>query len=235
MTKRSVDNPSSLGWEDNGGGFWSWAGGEAIGEAPQDGAQYARQDADWSEVVIPDGDSSTVLNGPWAYSDTAATVGAFTTRNAAWFTATTLSMHKSDSTGYEHTFDLITEGDLIVVQAPAGGAEYTVISKTLTGDVCEFVVDVVSAFGTFPSAGDSAQFTFVPQIPVSEPYDDTEVKEDIAANTEAISGKADPITVGGVPADPSEGDQWLNTDDGYLYVYYGNGGSPTWMAVGGTE
>ena len=33
------------------------------------------------------------------------------------------------------------------------------------------------------------------------------------------------------PADPVEGQQWLNTDDGYLYVYYNNAGDPTWMAV----
>jgi len=33
------------------------------------------------------------------------------------------------------------------------------------------------------------------------------------------------------PADPVEGQMWLNTDDGYLYVYYENAGNPTWMAV----
>ena len=33
------------------------------------------------------------------------------------------------------------------------------------------------------------------------------------------------------PADPVEGMQWLNTDDGYLYVYYDNAGDPTWMSV----
>ena len=42
------------------------------------------------------------------------------------------------------------------------------------------------------------------------------------------------VAVGDAPDNPSEGDQWLNSNDGYLYIYYGNGGSPTWMAVGGT-
>jgi hypothetical protein len=58
MSKKSVDNPGSLGWEDNGDGFWSWApegGGGSFPEAPEDGNQYARQDADWSEVVTYDG------------------------------------------------------------------------------------------------------------------------------------------------------------------------------------
>ena len=57
MSKRSVDNPASLGWEDNGDGFWSWSaagGGSSFPEAPEDGSQYARQDADWSEVVAYD-------------------------------------------------------------------------------------------------------------------------------------------------------------------------------------
>ena len=33
------------------------------------------------------------------------------------------------------------------------------------------------------------------------------------------------------PADPVEGQQWLNTNDGFLYIYYENAGNPTWMAV----
>ena len=33
------------------------------------------------------------------------------------------------------------------------------------------------------------------------------------------------------PVDPVEGQLFLNTDDGYLYVYYNNAGNPTWMAV----
>lgn len=38
--------------------------------------------------------------------------------------------------------------------------------------------------------------------------------------------------VGPDAPDPAvEGQLWLNTDDGYLYVYYNNAGNPTWMAV----
>ena len=38
--------------------------------------------------------------------------------------------------------------------------------------------------------------------------------------------------VGPNAPDPAvEGQMWLNTDDGYLYVYYDNAGNPTWMAV----
>jgi hypothetical protein len=44
---------------------------------------------------------------------------------------------------------------------------------------------------------------------------------------------SDSVTVGDAPDSPSEGDQWLNIDDGYLYIYYDNNGSPIWMAVGG--
>ena len=33
------------------------------------------------------------------------------------------------------------------------------------------------------------------------------------------------------PASPEEGQMWLNTDDGYVYAYYGNNGNPTWMAT----
>ena len=38
--------------------------------------------------------------------------------------------------------------------------------------------------------------------------------------------------VGPDAPDPAvEGQMWLNSDDGYLYVYYDNAGNPTWMAV----
>ena len=33
------------------------------------------------------------------------------------------------------------------------------------------------------------------------------------------------------PASPIEGQQWLNNNDGYLYIYYDNAGNPTWMSV----
>jgi hypothetical protein len=38
--------------------------------------------------------------------------------------------------------------------------------------------------------------------------------------------------VGPDAPDPAvEGQMWLNSDDGYLYVYYDNAGNPTWMSV----
>ena len=72
---------------------------------------------------------------------------------------------------------------------------------------------------------------------------DGEIGYDIAANrfkvgngTDAwvdteYSGGSSTHVGDTAPADPVEGQMWLNTDDGYLYVYYNNGGSPTWMAV----
>jgi len=46
------------------------------------------------------------------------------------------------------------------------------------------------------------------------------------------AGGAPAVHVGNTaPTNPVEGQQWLNTDDGYLYVYYNNAGNPTWMAV----
>lgn len=46
------------------------------------------------------------------------------------------------------------------------------------------------------------------------------------------SGGAPSVSVGPTPpASPTEGQQWLNTDDGYLYIYYDNAGNPTWMSV----
>ena len=68
MSKENVfviDDPSLIGWVEDGvtsdgDPVWKWGqvGADAIGEAPIDGNQYARQDADWSEVVIPEGSSS---------------------------------------------------------------------------------------------------------------------------------------------------------------------------------
>ena len=46
------------------------------------------------------------------------------------------------------------------------------------------------------------------------------------------AGGAPAVHVGDTPpVDPVEGQLFLNTDDGYLYVYYNNAGNPTWMAV----
>jgi hypothetical protein len=48
-----------------------------------------------------------------------------------------------------------------------------------------------------------------------------------------IGGDSGPSThVGPDAPDPvAEGQLWLNTDDGYMYVYYDNSGNPTWMSV----
>jgi hypothetical protein len=65
MTTRVVTDPADLGWvlnEDTGRWEWSGAGaggGGFIPEAPIDGAQYARKNATWDEVV-PQGSAITV-------------------------------------------------------------------------------------------------------------------------------------------------------------------------------
>ena len=46
------------------------------------------------------------------------------------------------------------------------------------------------------------------------------------------AGGAPAVSVGpNPPASPIEGQQWLNNNDGYLYIYYDNAGNPTWMSV----
>jgi hypothetical protein len=170
-----------------------------VEEAPNDGKQYARQDASWSEIVLPEGDAPSLLYGSWSYNSSSAPTGSFTTRNANWFTATTLTLHKNDTSGYEHSFELMTEGDVIVVQAPSGGAEYRVISKTVYADFCDFVVDTISAFGTFPSNGYSVDFNFVPQI---------------ASGAGMVISAAEPV-------DPIEGMQWLNSNTAEVFIFDG--------------
>ena len=60
-----IDDPAAQGWTDSGttaGGspVWNWdEDTNAMTEAPIDGNQYARQDASWSEVVIPEGAASS--------------------------------------------------------------------------------------------------------------------------------------------------------------------------------
>jgi len=55
MSERAIADPGALGWVETSPGFWEFSsGGEGIKEAPVDSKQYARQDAAWSEVVIPD-------------------------------------------------------------------------------------------------------------------------------------------------------------------------------------
>ena len=54
MTSRIVDDPTAAGWVETSPGFWEFSNGAVAEEAPIDGNQYARQDAAWSEVVIPE-------------------------------------------------------------------------------------------------------------------------------------------------------------------------------------
>jgi len=180
--------------------------GGAIDEAPEDGKLYARKDASWSEIVP---DAPSLLYGSWSYNSSSATTGSFTTRNANWFTATTLTLHKNDTSGYEHSFDLMTEGDLIVLQAPSGGAEYRVISKTMYANFCDFVVDVISAFGSFPSNGYSVDFNFVPQT----------------------SSGAGMVISADEPVDPVEGMQWLDSTTAEVWIWDGE----RWLEFPSTE
>ena len=174
--------------------------GDYIEDANSDGKQYARQDGAWSEIVIPE--ASSTLEGTWAYNSSSAAEGAFTTRNADWFMATTVTLHKTDSAGFEHNFALMADGDIIYIQAPDGGAEYRVISKTVSGDTCEFLADAISHYGTFPSNGDSTKINFIPQVSAG-------------AN----------VTIGATPPDPvTEGMQWLETPPGEqatMWIYDG--------------
>jgi hypothetical protein len=54
MTSRIIDDPTSAGWVETSPGFWKYVTGPLVEEAPEDSKQYARQDAAWSEVVIPE-------------------------------------------------------------------------------------------------------------------------------------------------------------------------------------
>ena len=61
MTARVINDPAALGWDfDPDTGRWTWGGsdsgsgdggGTPFPEAPIDGKQYGRQDADWTEIV----------------------------------------------------------------------------------------------------------------------------------------------------------------------------------------
>jgi hypothetical protein len=64
MSQRAITDPSALGWQETSPGFWEFVGGgsapgSGIEEAPEDSKQYARQDAAWSEVVIPEAGASS--------------------------------------------------------------------------------------------------------------------------------------------------------------------------------
>jgi hypothetical protein len=54
MTSRIVDDPTAAGWVETSPGFWEYKLAPLVEEAPVDTKQYARQDAAWSEVVIPE-------------------------------------------------------------------------------------------------------------------------------------------------------------------------------------
>ena len=54
MTTRIIDDPAAAGWVESSPGFWKYNAGPLVEEAPEDSKQYARQDAAWSEVVIPE-------------------------------------------------------------------------------------------------------------------------------------------------------------------------------------
>lgn len=177
--------------------------GDYIEDADSDGKQYARQDGAWSEIVIPE--ASNTLEGSWVYSSSSATVGSFTTRNADWITAVTITLHKTDASGFEHNFALMNEGDIIYLQAPAGGAEYSVVSKSVSGDTCDFIVDPISSYGSFPSDGQSAKVNFIPQV---------------------SSGSS--VHIGPTPPDtPLEGQQWMEVptavdQPAMMWVYDGD-------------
>jgi hypothetical protein len=51
---RIIDDPAAAGWVETSPGFWEYRLAPLVEEAPVDSKQYARQDAAWSEVVIPE-------------------------------------------------------------------------------------------------------------------------------------------------------------------------------------
>ena len=139
-------------------------------------AAFIKTDGTADQFLMADGSVSgggvsTNLEGVWAYNASDAEVASFTTRNADWATATTITVHKEDGSGFEHNFALMNEGDVIFIQAPSGGAEYSVVEKTPASDTCAFTVNVVSYYGTFPTAGDESQINFIPQVSLISPGD----------------------------------------------------------------
>ena len=144
---------------------------------------------------------SSTLEGTWDYNPASATDGFFTTRNDNWLTATTITLHKFDSTGFEHNFALMNDGDIIYLQTTVGGAEYKVVSKTVNGNTCDFVVDAISYYGPFPVDGESTKINFIPQV-------------------SAGSG-AGMVISESEPADKVEGMQWLNPTNGLVLFWDG--------------
>ena len=65
MTARVITDPSALGWVlDPDTGRWEWSGsgdGGGVEEAPEDGVQYARQNAAWSPIESAGGYGGDLL------------------------------------------------------------------------------------------------------------------------------------------------------------------------------
>ncbi len=157
----ALDNKAAV--NHNHDGIYQPAG-DYVSEAPNDGKQYVRESKSWAEVDIPEPDTSNTLEGEWEYSPNNPNSGQFTTRNAEWIIATSVTLHRFDTTGYEHNFALMNEGDILFLQAPAGGAEYSVVSKDVRANDCVFTVNAISSYGTFPSASDAVRINFIPQV-----------------------------------------------------------------------
>ena len=114
-------------------------------------------------LLNPNYNAGKNLDGTWSYSADDPEAGYFTTRNANWNAATSITVHNADSKGYQHNFALLTEGDIIVIQTFNGGGEYAITGKTPLGDTCVFNVDVVESYGTFPADNELVKIDFFPQ------------------------------------------------------------------------
>jgi hypothetical protein len=51
-----IPDPEAAGWKEDPDrpGYWLWETEQPVTEAPEDGKQYGRQDASWTEIVIPE-------------------------------------------------------------------------------------------------------------------------------------------------------------------------------------
>jgi hypothetical protein len=175
--------------------------GDYVTEASKDGKEYVRKNGDWVELVPTDG--SSALDGKWNYSASGPATGRWTSRNPIWGSAVSITLNNEDATGYDHKFALVTEGDVLIVKAPAGGAEYIITSKTVNASDCVFEVDVRQFYGDFPSEGDPSEVIFVPEV-----------------NTGSN------MHIGELPPDPAlEGMQWLEVPadgDATAWIYDGS-------------
>jgi hypothetical protein len=115
MTSRIVDDPTAAGWVETSTGFWEYKLAPLVEEAPVDTKQYARQDAAWSEVVIPE-----VPDFVETDPTVPAHVKAITTTNIShWNTA----------------WDEATEANGWGNHADAGYAKYSDDPATFSGEV----------------------------------------------------------------------------------------------------